>query len=175
MIALAIAVFAALIAAWIATQLLPAIENKRARTTAVRMKSAAAALELYFRENHVYPRAGYIGTARALESAKLAWFCGSDGWERPLFYSASADGQHYVLSSFGADGTVDARLTGSFQAGADSSADIVWSDGRVLAWPDGYVGWDYTQRDQASPDLLRDIAYAKRCVPCGSSWSRECQ
>ena len=162
----ALLIVVAVLAIWAGVRLRDAFQRLRERKTVARMATDAAALELRFRARHTYPLSGFIGTARSLESEKLGWFCGSDGWKRPMFYSCSADGQHYVLVSFGADGMADARVMGKWKAGLSPADDIVFADGRVLQWPQGYAGWYETWRDDMSDETLRRYITTADRVGC---------
>lgn len=84
-----------------------------------------------------------------------------------MFYSCSADGQHYVLVSFGADGMADARLmVGMRKGGLSPADDIVFVDGRVLQWPEGHGGWDYNWRDDMPDETLRNYINTANRVGC---------
>jgi hypothetical protein len=75
--------------------------------------------------------------ATFLEPVYIGQLPRTDGWENPILYWS--DGGSYRVLSMGRDGRIDRDWTGTVdpEVSASRDADIVFGDGRLLAWPSG--------------------------------------
>ena len=130
--------------------LLNAIQRAKQRRTMGDMRSAATAVEAYAVDLNRYPPAAgnydlpialgattmsvvkaYISPTY-IKSAPMA-----DGWNSWFMYNIDATGNAYVFGSNGKDGVLQIAGTTALGPTTDFNADIIFSNGSFLQWPEG--------------------------------------
>ena len=131
--------------------LLNAIQRAKQRRSMGDMRSNATAVEAYAVDLNRYPpSAGQYDLPFALgadtmnivstylsptyiKAAPLA-----DGWNSWFRYTTDATGTAYIFACGGKDGSVTATgITSPVGATTDFNADIIYSNGSFLQWPEG--------------------------------------
>lgn len=122
-----------IIAAIAIPNLLNAIDRGKQKRTVVDLQSLGTAIDSYSIEHGVYPTADDLDELLPLISPD---FIDSpptvDGWAMPIEAVSTAEG--YALVSMGKDGISDGCGGGAQQS---FDADICYSNGRFIQWPDG--------------------------------------
>lgn len=104
----------ALIAAVLTPQLLGQMSRARSKTAQLQLDSVAAAVELYRSDVGSYP-SQQQGLQALLSDPGLDGWTGpylkdarglNDPWNHPIVYQPDADGLHFNVTSYGADGKV---------------------------------------------------------------------
>lgn len=132
--------------------LLNAIQRAKQRRTMGDMRSAATAIEAYAVDLNRYPPAagtytlpsGVTAAATTVGAAMSAYISPTyikavplaDGWNSWFRYDIDSNGSAYGLFSGGKDGTVTVGTSGLGPT-TDFNADIVYSNGSFLQWPEG--------------------------------------
>lgn len=129
--------------------LLNAIQRAKQRRTMGDMRSAATAVEAYAVDLNRYPpAAGSYDLPFALGSSTMSTMATyisptyiksvprADGWNSWFVYTTDTNGSAYVLASGGKDGTLTVTSAGAGPT-TDFNADIVYSNGSFLQWPEG--------------------------------------
>jgi len=132
--------------------LLNAIQRAKQRRTMGDQRSIATAIESYGVDFNRYPAAaGYtwpttLGTYPGVTvSGKLAGYVSptyirvcplSDGWSSWFLVTVDSNGQNYALISAGKDGLATTAPS-PFGATTDFNADIVFSNGQFVNYPEG--------------------------------------
>jgi hypothetical protein len=136
------AVSSGFIAALALPNLLAAIDRGKTRRTLSDLKAIAEACEGFSSDSRSYPGPtnGWVPVekiATYLEPVYIGRLPRTDGWENPILYWS--DGGSYRVLSMGRDGRIDRDWTRQVDpvASAGHDADIVFGDGRLLAWPSG--------------------------------------
>lgn len=129
--------------------LLNAVQRGKQKRTMSDMRALATAVEAYAVDNNKYPAAactggaytaGYPGTPLASNSfANLSpTYIGvaplKDGWQNFLQYASDTPGSNYAIISFGRNTVQDSQVCGTT---TDFNADIIYSDGSFIQWPEG--------------------------------------
>ncbi|MGH9443640.1 MAG: prepilin-type N-terminal cleavage/methylation domain-containing protein [Thermoanaerobaculia bacterium] len=128
--------------------LLNALQRGKQKRTMSDMRNLAIAIESYNVDNNQYPTATTCPTFPAadksldsgsfvlLKPTYIAQPPFQDGWQKPLHYGVEATtGQSYTIGSGGRDGAyTDPTVCGTT---TDFNADIVYSNGTFIAYPDG--------------------------------------
>jgi len=127
--------------------LLNALQRGKQKRTMSDMRNLAIAIESYNVDNNQYPTATTCptfppankalasGSFTLLKPTYIAQPPFQDGWQKPLHYGVAADGQSYTIGSGGRDGSyTDPSVCGTT---TDFNADIVYSNGTFIAYPDG--------------------------------------
>ena len=116
--------------------LLSSLQRSKQKRTMADLRAVAVALELYQTDHSRYPATtdGTVASIRSsLEPIYASTVPWTDGWGRPFQYAAGPD--QYTVLSLGRNGASDTPYvygpTDSFKA------DIVYSDGTFLQWPEG--------------------------------------
>ena len=133
--------------------LLNALQRGKQKRTMSDMRNLAIAIESYNVDNNQYPTATTCptfpvadksldsGSFTLLKPTYIAQPPYQDGWQKPLGYGVATDGQSYTIYSTGRDGAAGPNppTTGSTGCGTttDFNADIVYSNGTFIAYPDG--------------------------------------
>ena len=130
--------------------LLNAIQRAKQRRTMGDERSIATAIEAYGVDFNRYPvAAGFslpsgLGYGTALVSGSLSGYVSptyikvcpvSDGWNSWFLCSIDTLGQNYILVSGGKDGSASAP--GTYGPTTDFNADIVFSNGVFVNYPEG--------------------------------------
>jgi hypothetical protein len=136
------AVSGGFIAALALPNLLAAVDRGRTRRTVSDLRAIAEACEGFSSDSRSYPGPtdGWVPVERIatyLEPVYIGRLPRTDGWENPILYWS--DGGSYRVLSMGRDGRIDRDWTRQVDpvASAGHDADIVFGDGRLLAWPSG--------------------------------------
>jgi len=136
------AVSSGFIAALALPNLLAAVDRGRTRRTVSDLRAIAEACEGFSSDSRSYPGPtdGWVPVERIatyLEPVYIGRLPRTDGWENPILYWS--DGGSYRVLSMGRDGQIDRDWTRQVDpvASAGHDADIVFGDGRLLAWPSG--------------------------------------
>lgn len=133
--------------------LLNAIQRAKQRRTMGDMRSAATAIESYAVDLNRYPPAagtyslpsGVTGAATTTIGASLSNYVSptyikavplADGWNSWFIYAIDTNGSAYGLFSGSKDGTRTVTTSGLGPT-TDFNADIVYSNGSFLQWPEG--------------------------------------
>ena len=130
--------------------LLNAIQRAKQRRTMGDMRSAATAVEAYAVDLNRYPPAAgsydlpfTLGTKTI--GASLSGYVSptyikavplADGWNSWFVYTTDTVGSGYVFASGGKDGSISVTSAGVGPT-TDFNADIVYSNGSFLQWPEG--------------------------------------
>lgn len=115
--------------------LLAAIQRSRQSRTMADIRMIGEGVEAYQNEHMAYPVVsnGTVADLGADLELYIRKFNDLDGWGEPVFFDS--DGSHYTVISFGWGGSSTlpyvAGPTGTFDA------DIVFTDGNFLQWPEG--------------------------------------
>ena len=131
--------------------LLNAIQRAKQRRSMGDMRSAATAVEAYAVDLNRYPpSAGSYDLPFPLLATTMNVVAGyisptyikavpqADGWNSWFRYTTDSNGTAYIFASGGKDGTVTATAVGSpVGPTTDFNADIVYSNGSFLQWPEG--------------------------------------
>ena len=126
--------------------LLNAVQRGKQKRTMSDIRTMATAVEAYAVDNNVYPSgdcAGkFTGITTVLGSTSLSVLAPTyianpvrvDGWGNFLLYNTSSNNQEYGFRSRGRDGA-----TGAFSCVTTTNfnADIVYSNGGFINWPEG--------------------------------------
>jgi general secretion pathway protein G len=129
--------------------LLNALQRGKQKRTMADIRNLATAVESYQVDNNLYPdaacqaglyTANYPGTAVAsgsfasLSPTYIAQPPRTDGWGKFISYTTDAPHNNYMIVSGGRDGATQALVCGTT---TDFNADIVYSDGTFIQWPEG--------------------------------------
>jgi len=132
--------------------LLNALQRGKQKRTMSDIRNLAIAVESYNVDNNQYPTATSCPTFPAgaavgsgsftlLKPTYIAQPPFQDGWQKPMLYGRDAAGQSYTIESTGRDGAAGpgAPSSGGSNCGTttDFNADIVYSNGTFIAYPDG--------------------------------------
>ncbi len=126
-----------IIAAIAIPNLLNAVQRDKQKRTMSDIRAVAVAVELYQTDQNSYPEAAASSTVSDvrgfLEPQYTSAVPVSDGWGYPLVYSGSR--ASYTIISYGRNRQQDLPYTGG--ATERFWADIVYSDGGFVQWPEG--------------------------------------
>ncbi len=129
--------------------LLNAVQRGKQKRTMADMRSLATAIEAYQVDNATYPAAScasglfttvgpQVGTGSftLLSPTYLATPPTVDGWGRFYYYQSGVAGTEYNITSGGRDGVAGtpAVVCGTT---TDFNADIIYSSGTFIQWPEG--------------------------------------
>ena len=128
--------------------LLNAVQRGKQKRTMSDMRSLATAVEAYAVDNNVYPTAAtcggglyttigtQVGTASftLLSPTYIAQPPVNDGWGHFLYYGSGLNGTAYNIASGGRDNATAAAFCGTT---TDFNADIIYSNGTFIQWPEG--------------------------------------
>jgi type II secretion system protein G len=126
--------------------LLNALQRGKQKRTMADMRNMAIAIESYNVDNNQYPTPAacpsYPTADKSLTSASFSLLKPTyiaqppfqDGWQKPLLYGVSSDGQSYTIESTGRNGTSETVVCGTT---TDFNADILYSNGTFIQYPDG--------------------------------------
>ncbi len=130
--------------------LLNAVQRGKQKRSMADMRTLATAIEAYAVDNNFYPTAAScaaglfttVGTQVAtasftlLSPTYLAKPPTQDGWGRFYYYASGITGTAYNITSAGRDGVAGtpAVVCGTT---TDFNADIIYSNGTFLQWPEG--------------------------------------
>ncbi len=118
--------------------LIGAIQRSRQSRTVADIRMISEGIEAYQNDHSFYPVVADGSVADLADDLRIyiRRFNELDGWNQPIFYSS--EGLHYTVISFGWDG----HSTLPYVDGPTSSydADIVFTDGTFLQWPEGPQG-----------------------------------
>jgi general secretion pathway protein G len=131
--------------------LLNAIQRAKQRRSMGDIRSAATAVEAYAVDLNRYPpAAGSYDLPFAMGTSTMATMATyisptyiksvprADGWNSWFIYTTDTTGSAYIFASGGKDGTVTVSAVGSPKGPTtDFNADIVYSNGSFLQWPEG--------------------------------------
>ena len=133
--------------------LLNALQRGKQKRTMSDMRNLAIAIESYNVDNNQYPTAttcptfptSYSGLTSGsftlLKPTYIAQPPYQDGWQQQLGYAVGSNGQSYTIVSTGRDGKFGPNVLSSGGPGCgtttDFNADIVYSNGTFIAYPDG--------------------------------------
>ncbi len=133
-----------IIAAIAIPNLLNAINRGRQKRTMADIRSIATAIESYQVDFNFFPKGlTAAGTIRVQGPTYLAptyikRIPGEDGWAQPICAESDAAGSTYSVWSFGKGNVAACGAFGTkFGATTDFSDDIIFSEGRFTAWPEG--------------------------------------
>ncbi len=131
--------------------LLNAIQRAKQRRTMGDIRSTATAIEAYAVDFNRYPPAaaatvpsGVIWPATATLGDKVASYVSptyirvtplADGWNSWFLYGTDTNGQTYTIGSGGKDGTISTTVVPG--PTTDFNADIVYSNGQFIQYPEG--------------------------------------
>ena len=130
-----------IIAAIAIPNLLNAINRGRQKRTMADIRTIATAVESYLVDMNAYPKVAdsvtlAVSLAPYLEPTYIRKIPVNDGWNAPYLWGGSvASGNAYTIWS----GTRDKNTTMTYVAGttSDFNADIVFSSGSFVMWPEG--------------------------------------
>ena len=126
--------------------LLNAVQRGKQKRTMSDMRALATAIEAYAVDNNQYPAACAAGvwTSANLTLASnsftnltptyIAKIPFLDGWSNGFYYNVDGSGNNYNIVSFGRNKSADGGTCGTT---TDFNADIVYSDGTFVQWPEG--------------------------------------
>jgi general secretion pathway protein G len=127
--------------------LLNAVQRGRQKRTMTDMRALAVAIEAYNVDNTAYPSAtcmsGLFTTAgTALGNSSFTLLVPTyiahppvqDGWGRFFLYNVDNSQFQYNIISYGRNGSADPIVCGTT---TDFNADIIFSNGGFVQWPDG--------------------------------------
>ena len=115
--------------------LIGAVQRSRQSRTMADIRMISEGVEAYQNDHSFYPVVD-DGTVSALAGNLEIYvrkFNNLDGWGQPISYDS--DGTHYTVISFGWNGTSNLPYVDGPTTTFD--ADIVFSDGNFLQWPEG--------------------------------------
>ena len=115
--------------------LIAAIQRSRQSRTVADIRMISEGVEAYQNDHSFYPVVDN-GTVSVLGSnleIYIRKFNDLDGWGEPIFYES--DGAHYTVISFGWNGSSNLPYVPGPTDAFD--ADIVFSDGNFVQWPEG--------------------------------------
>lgn len=122
-----------LVAAIVIPNLLNGIDRGKQRRTMIEIRSISSAIEAYAVDYGAKPEAENLEQLKAVLVPKfIANLPQLDGWGKPLNVYSSRD--HYQIISTGKDGQPDNCPGGATK---QSDADICFSDGEFVQWPEG--------------------------------------
>jgi general secretion pathway protein G len=118
--------------------LLSAVDRSKQKRSMADMRTIGTALEAYATDHNFYPVSPAdtpIGPAVAtlLQPTYTQAVPLTDGWDQSFRYGTESDGTSYTLRSWGKD----AIKNGTLGATSDFNCDIVFQQGRFIAWPEG--------------------------------------
>jgi general secretion pathway protein G len=129
--------------------LLNAIQRAKQRRSMGDIRSAATAIEAYAVDLNRYPpAAGQYDLPITLGAKTLAAIGNyisptyiksvpkADGWNSWFIYNTTSNLDAYVIGSLGKDGVAQVSTSGAGPT-TDFNADIVYSNGSFLQWPEG--------------------------------------
>ena len=125
--------------------LLNAVQRGKQKRTMADTRALATAVEAYHVDNGAFPSAacsGYTALGTALTDTSFTLLTPTyisqppkrDGWGRFLVFSVDAARANYNIRSYGRNGTGDTLDCGTT---TDFNADILYSNGTFLQWPEG--------------------------------------
>lgn len=130
--------------------LLNAIQRAKQKRSMADMRSLGTAAEAYAVDTNQYPAAaGYalpssitwppgatlVATVQdALQPTYIRTLPLKDGWNSWFQYATGTNNQDYVIASGGKNGATEAFLGGPT---TDFNADIIFTDGQFIQWPEG--------------------------------------
>jgi type II secretion system protein G len=127
--------------------LLNAVQRGKQKRTMSDMRALATAIEAYAVDNNVYPIAacagglyttigGQVGTDSftLLTPTYIAQPPRTDGWGKFLYYGTGLADTVYNIASGGRNNATEAVVCGTT---TDFNADIVYSNGTFIQWPEG--------------------------------------
>lgn len=122
--------------------LLSAIDRGKQKRTMADLRTISVVCEQYLVDNGTYPgpTEGWVPVEAIAEQVEPVYVRGlprDDGWGHPILFWS--DGRSYRIVSNGQDGEMDQDWTQPFDGPetGDLVQDIVFGDGRFLAWPEG--------------------------------------
>jgi len=120
-----------------------AIDTGRARYTHDRILELADAFETYRTARGRYPIGGCLDAVAGVSGQEDLPRI-TDGWRRP--FKIQCNGHSYTIVSYARDGKPDAPDLASYTLGRTLGfeADIVYSDGRYIQWPEQIRGPEST-------------------------------
>ena len=130
-----------IIAAIAIPNLLNAINRGRQKRTMADIRSIATAVEAYSVDNSFYPRLGSSATLEAsgvinyIEPTYIRRAPRNDGWGSPFGWIGTTAGTDYSIWSAGSD--KNATIVACVDAQTTFQADIIYSNGSFLCWPEG--------------------------------------
>jgi len=124
-----------IIVAMAVPNLIGAIQRSRQSRTMADMRMISQGIEAYQNDHSFYPVVtnGTVDALGADLEIYIRRYNSLDGWGEPFYYDA--DGTHYTMVSLALGGTE--TLPRSFGPTNTFDADIVFSDGGFIQWPDG--------------------------------------
>ncbi len=127
--------------------LLNAVQRAKQKRTLADMRTLAVALEAYHVDNSNFPTAAcaggtYTDVGTVLDTASFTCLTPTyiqvpprrDGWSHFMVYNVDNGFSKYNIRSYGRNGTVDAVSCGTT---TDFNADILFSNGTFVQWPEG--------------------------------------
>jgi type II secretion system protein G len=133
--------------------LLNAIQRAKQRRSMGDMRSAATAIEAYAVDLNRYPPAAGTyalpagvaagsttiggGTNNYISPTYIKAVPLADGWNSWFLYDIDTNGSAYGLFSGGKNGTMDNTTASGLGPTTDFNADIIYSNGSFLQWPEG--------------------------------------
>jgi type II secretion system protein G len=130
--------------------LLNALQRGKQKRTMADIRNLATAIESYNVDNNVYPDAnacpaGLPATLKALGTGSFTLLKPTyialpptvDGWGAPLTYGTDTPKQQYIIASGGRDKSNPVAAPTVCGTTTDFNADIVYSNGVFLVYPDG--------------------------------------
>ncbi|HSL18925.1 MAG TPA: prepilin-type N-terminal cleavage/methylation domain-containing protein [Methylomirabilota bacterium] len=115
--------------------LIGAIQRSRQSRTMADLRMISEGVELYQNDHSFYPLldSGTVADLGDHLRLYIRDYNELDGWSTPIDYHS--DGHGYTLVSYGWDAVVD--LPWTFGATDSFDADIVFTNGNFLQWPEG--------------------------------------
>jgi type II secretion system protein G len=129
--------------------LLSAVQRGRQKRSMSDMRTLATAVESYSVDNNVYPSAScatnaFTGTPASTQLTDTSFtsiiptYVGHtvlvDGWGNHFWYAVNAINDQYRIECGGRNSTLDGIVCGTTH---DFNADIVYSNGTFIQWPEG--------------------------------------
>ncbi len=129
-----------IIAAIAIPNLLNAIDRGKQKRTMADCRSIGTSVEAYSVDNNFYPNRGSLSSLvtvngnvdQDIEPVYIKKAPEQDGWGTDFYYGS--DRNDYTVRSYGKDGTSTTATGGKT---TDFNADIIFSDGSFLQWPEG--------------------------------------
>lgn len=123
--------------------LLTAMQRSKQKRTMADIRSVATAWEARATDVNEYSVAGYTFPATVSAGAVVAALSPTymktvqtrDGWETPMVFGVSTNGDVYGIMSYGKDKSVDSAETDG--ATTDFDCDIVYMNGAFVQYPEG--------------------------------------